>query len=167
MKITTTQNNQSTPELSRRAAAVANQVADGHGLNLEQRSVFRQMLDEFLEGFGPSMEAEAHGEATSRIKSVLALPEASERRETAERLALDTNTSVEQIQSILASVPIAKEETTDMLALAMAGKTPGISPDDGAGEAGEGGDTNAIDSDEIYARRSESVKNHNHPETKA
>jgi hypothetical protein len=167
MKITTRQNNNSTPELSKRAAAVANQVAASHNLSAQHQSQFKAMLDEFLESFAPSMEAAAHSEATSRLKEILALPEAAERRATAERLALDTDTSVEQIKQILESVPVAKEETTDMLALAMAGKTPGISPD--AGEPGEGAsaESEMPNAEDIYSRRSQAAINHNHPETKA
>jgi hypothetical protein len=167
MKITTRQNNQSTPELSKHAAAVANQVAASHNLSPQHQSLFKAMLDEFLESFAPSMEAAAHAEATGRLKTILSLPEAAERRETAERLALDTDTSPEQIQSILASVPIAKEETTDMLAQAMAGKTPGINADAGEPEEGSSAESEMPNAEDIYSRRSQSAKNHNHPETEA
>lgn len=163
MKITTRKNNDSTPELSKRAAAVANQVAAAHNLSPQNQSLFKQMLDEFLEGFAPSMEAAAHAEASGRLKEILALPEAADRRETAERLALDTDTSVEQIKQILESVPVARQETPDLLAQAMAGKTPGINsdpggPDEDAAET-SGGEA-GLDADSVFERRRQQMKSH-------
>lgn len=149
---------------------VANQVAAAHNLSPQHQSLFKAMLDEFLESFAPAMEAAAHSEVTARLKTILALPEAEQRRETAERLALDTDSSIEQIKSILASVPAAKEETTDMLALAMAGKTPGINADPGGpGEdvAEESGGEPGLDADAVFERRRQQMKSHSQQEPEA
>ncbi len=119
--------------LDRKAHAAASRVAERHGLRDRARTSFFTMVTETLEEIQPAIEAavraEADQAARERLRSILALPEARGRRDLAERLALDTESSPEQVATILAAAPMALQH--DPLARLMAGQTPGINSDDG------------------------------------
>lgn len=129
-------NNSKDPDaLDRQAAASADRIANKHGLRDRARNVWYAMANELLEDIQPAIAAQAHTEADetakARLKAVLDLPEASTRRETAERLALESDMTAEQIQSVLASMP-AEATGPSVLSQLMKTRSPGISSDDGA-----------------------------------
>lgn len=130
-------NNSKDPDaLDRQAAASADRIANKHGLRDRARSIWYSMCNELLEELQPAIEDQAQAEAATaakaRLKAVLELPEAGTRRETAERLALESDMTAEQIQAVLASMP--KQAGPSALSQLMKSRSPGISSDDGAAE---------------------------------
>lgn len=119
--------------LDHKAHAAATRVAERHGLRDRARTTFFQMADELLEELQPAIEANvrdaADTAAKTRLRDVLALPEAKGRRDLAEKLALETNSTPAQIAEMLRASPEAAQH--DPLAKLMAGQTPGISSDEG------------------------------------
>lgn len=129
------------------APKTLNQIAEKYGLRDRAISTWHAMASDLLNAVQPAIEeqakteaqlqpevekrirAEADQAAKARIRDVLALPEAKGREDLAKNLALDTDSSVEQIKTILASTP---KQTNDPLATLMQGRSPGISSDDGA-----------------------------------
>lgn len=129
-------------DLDRKAESASNRIAAKHGLRDRARATWHSMANELLEELQPAIEAEAKAEADqaakTRLRAVLELPEAKGREDLAKNLALDTDSSVEQIQAILKSTPKAQQH--DPLAAAMRGRSPGISSDDGSPEFAEEAD---------------------------
>lgn len=121
--------------LDRKAESAANQIANKHGLRDRAKATWHSMANELLEELQPAIEERARTEADqaakTRLRAVLELPEAKGREDLAKNLALDTDSSVEQINTILASTP---KQTHDPLATLMKGESPGISSDDGSPE---------------------------------
>jgi len=124
-------------DLDRLAYRKAAAIAESHGLRDRAASTFRTMADELIAELGPVIEAQARSEADlaakERLRDILVLPEADGRRDLAERLALDTDSDVEQVRSMLDSTP--RKAQQDPLATLMAGKSPGINSDCGDAEA--------------------------------
>ncbi len=127
-------------EIERKATSTARTVADKYGIRDRAKNTFFAMSNELLEELQPAIQAQAKTDADmaakTRLKDIMALPEAAERRDLAQQLAIDTDSSVEQIKSILATSPVAKAYH-DPLATLMKGRSPGISSDDGSPEEGD------------------------------
>lgn len=130
MSIKTNKHTDPSP-LDRRANAAAERIAQKHGLMNRARNVWHSMANELLAEVQPAIQDQARADADQlakeRLRGILALPEAKGRRELAERLALETDSTVEQIRSMLSSTPTQAEH--DPLARLMSGKTPGINSD--------------------------------------
>lgn len=118
-------------DLDKLAYRKASAIAEGHGLRDRAVTNFRTMADELLTELAPVIETQVRTEADQaakdRLKGILGLPEAKGRRDLAERLALETDATVEQIKSMLQSTPTQAEH--DPLAKLMRGNTPGITSD--------------------------------------
>lgn len=136
--------------LDRKAHDAAVRIAGKHGLRDRAKTTWHSMADELLEEVQPAIEEQAKTEADAaaktRLRDVLALPEASERRDLAARLALDTDSTVEQIKEMLEATPKTRAHS-DPLATLMAGRSPGVSSDDGSP-----GDFEEVDEHEAAAQ---------------
>jgi len=125
-------------DLDRLAYRKAAAIAESHGLRDRAASTFTKMADELLAELGPVIENQARAAADQaakeRLRGILALPEAEGRRDLAEQLAIETDTPVERVASMLASTP-KKSETGDPLATLMRGNSPGINSDCGDADA--------------------------------
>jgi len=136
-------NGHDSTDLDRLAYRKAADIAEAHGLRDRAASTFTKMADELVSQLGPIIETEADQAAKERLRGILALPEAEGRRDLAEQLAIETDTPVERVASMLASTP-KKSETGDPLGALMRGNSPGISSD--------GGDADAMAEDEEVER---------------
>ena len=120
--------------LDRKAHNSAVRIAEKYGLRDRAKSTWHAMANELLADVAPAMEeqaaTEANGAANTRLRDILALPEAADRRDLAERLAIESNSSVDQVKAILASAPKARSHH-DPLAKLMKGQSPGINSDIG------------------------------------
>ena len=120
--------------LDRKANNSAVRIAEKYGLRDRAKSSWHAMADELLSEVAPAMEEQAATEANSaaktRLREILALPEAADRRDLAERLAIESNSSVDQVKAILASAPKARAYH-DPLAKLMKDQSPGINSDIG------------------------------------
>jgi len=131
-------NGHDSTELDRMAYRKAAAIAESNGLRDRAASTFTRMADELISELGPVIETQARTEADQaakeRLRGILSLPEAEGRRDLAEQLALETESSVDQIASMLSSTP-KKHDIPDPLATLMRGNSPGISSDDGDADA--------------------------------
>ena len=107
----------------------------GHGANTFARMVEEVFVkveslitDQIAAGIAKGIKAERE-----RLATVLDSPEAQGREQTARKLALQSDMTVEQIAQVLAATPMAHR---DPLGELMAGRSPGISSDDGEHEPG-------------------------------
>ena len=120
--------------VDRKANDSAVRIANKYGLRDRAKSTWHAMADELMSDVAPAMEeqatAQANEAAKGRLRDIMALPEAAERRDLAERLALETDSSADQVKAILASAPKARAYK-DPLAKLMAGLSPGINSDIG------------------------------------
>jgi len=127
-------NGHDSTDLDRLAYRKAAAIAESHGLRDRAASTFTKMADELVSQLGPIIETQVRTEADQaakeRLRGILSLPQAEGRRDLAEQLALETESSVDQIASMLSSTP-KKHDIPDPLATLMRGNSPGISSDDG------------------------------------
>ena len=103
----------------------------GHGANTFVRmtgEVFGKVesliTEQIAAGIAKGVKAERE-----RLATVLDSPEAQGREKTARKLALSSDMTIAQIAEVLAATPM---QNHDPLAKLMAGRSPGISSDDGA-----------------------------------
>lgn len=133
---TRTDNMRDPSTIDRKAASAADRICEKFGMRDRARSTFKAMANELLEEVQPAIEAVAQAQAKeierSRLRDALALPEAAGRRDLAESLALDTDSTLEQIQAILARAP-KEQKRGGFLDAAMRGLSPNLSDDDGSG----------------------------------
>jgi hypothetical protein len=131
--LTQSNNSQNSTSIDEKRRTTARRIAEKHGLQGRAVNTWSTMAQELLEELQPAIEEQARTAADqaakTRLRAVLELPEAKGREDLAKNLALDTDSTVQQIQAILASTP---KQTHDPLAAAMRGRSPGISSDDGS-----------------------------------